>query len=44
MVAGTSAASPAFAGLMAIVDQYTGGRNGNPNTRFYSLAEQVPAA
>ena len=38
MVGGTSASSPAFAGLMAIVDQYTGGRNGNPNTRFYSLA------
>lgn len=44
MVGGTSASSPAFAGLMAIVDQYTGGRNGNPNTRFYSLATQAPAA
>ena len=44
MVGGTSASSPAFAGLMAIVDQYTGGRNGNPNTRFYSLAAQVSAA
>ena len=36
--------APAFAGLMAIVNQYTGGRMGNPNTRFYSLATQVPAA
>jgi len=44
MVGGTSASSPALAGLMAIVDQYTGGRNGNPNTRFYSLAAQSPAA
>jgi hypothetical protein len=44
MVGGTSASSPAFAGLMAIIDQFTGGRNGNPNTRFYSLADQVPAA
>ena len=44
MVGGTSASSPAFAGLMAIVDQFTGGRNGNPNTRFYSLAAQAPAA
>ena len=44
MVGGTSASSPAFAGLMAIVDQFTGGRNGNPNTRLYSLADQVPAA
>ena len=44
MVGGTSASSPAFAGLMAIVDQYTGGRNGNPNTRFYSLVTQAPGA
>jgi subtilase family serine protease len=44
MVGGTSASSPAFAGLMAIVDQYSGGRNGNPNTRFYSLAAQASAA
>jgi pseudomonalisin len=44
LVGGTSASSPAFAGLMAIVDQYTGGRNGNPNTRFYSLATQASAA
>ena len=44
LVGGTSASSPSFAGLMAIVDQYTGGRNGNPNTRFYSLATQTPAA
>ena len=44
LVGGTSASSPAFAGLMAILDQYTGGRNGNPNTRFYSLAAQKPAA
>jgi pseudomonalisin len=44
LVGGTSASSPAFAGLMAIVDQYTGGRNGNPNTRFYSLAAQASTA
>jgi subtilase family serine protease len=44
MVGGTSASSPSFAGLMAIVDQYSGGRNGNPNTRFYSLAAQASAA
>ena len=44
LAGGTSASSPAFAGLMAIVDQYTGGRNGNPNPRFYSLAKQMPAA
>jgi subtilase family serine protease len=44
MVGGTSASSPAFAGLAAILAQYTGGRNGNLNTRFYSLATQAPAA
>jgi pseudomonalisin len=44
LVGGTSASSPAFAGLMAIVDQYSGGRNGNPNLRFYGLATQAPAA
>jgi subtilase family serine protease len=44
LVGGTSASSPAFAGLMAIVDQYTGGRNGNPNARLYSLATQASAA
>ncbi len=44
LVGGTSASSPSFAGLMAIIDQYTGGRNGNPNTRLYALAKQSPAA
>jgi subtilase family serine protease len=43
MVGGTSASSPAFAGLAAILNQYTGGRNGNLNPRFYSLAAQLPA-
>lgn len=44
MVGGTSASSPSFAGLMAIIDQYTGGRNGLPNSRLYALASQNPAA
>ncbi|MDE3165901.1 MAG: hypothetical protein KGN36_08855, partial [Acidobacteriota bacterium] len=43
LVAGTSASAPAFAGLMAVVNQYTGRRNGNPNTRLYPLAAQTPA-
>jgi subtilase family serine protease len=44
MVGGTSAATPSFAGLMAIIDQYSGGaRNGNPNTRLYPLATQYPS-
>ena len=43
MLGGTSAASPAFAGLATILAQYTGGRNGNLNTRLYALAGQNPA-
>jgi uncharacterized membrane protein len=37
-VGGTSAASPSFAGLMALVNQQTGARQGNANTSFYALA------
>ena len=36
-VGGTSAASPSFAGLMALIVQSTGQRQGNANTRFYQL-------
>ncbi|MGO9127778.1 MAG: protease pro-enzyme activation domain-containing protein [Terriglobales bacterium] len=35
---GTSAASPSFAGLMALVVQRMSARQGNANTVFYSLA------
>jgi hypothetical protein len=37
-VGGTSASSPSFAGLMALVVQKTGQRWGNANTKFYPLA------
>jgi len=37
-VGGTSASSPSFAGLMALVDQKTAQRWGNANTKFYALA------
>ena len=37
-ISGTSAASPSFAGLMALVVQNTGQRQGNANTRFYPMA------
>jgi len=37
-ISGTSAASPAFAGLMALVNQQTGARQGNANTTLYALA------
>jgi len=36
-VAGTSAATPAWAGVMALVNQQTGGRQGNANPVLYSL-------
>jgi subtilase family serine protease len=44
LVGGTSASSPSFAGIMAIINQRTGTRNGNPNSRLYPLAAQVPTA
>jgi hypothetical protein len=37
-VGGTSASSPSFAGLMALVVQKYNARQGNANTKFYSLA------
>jgi len=43
LVAGTSVSSPSFAGIMAMVNQYTGTRNGNPNLRLYPLAAQAPS-
>jgi subtilase family serine protease len=43
MMGGTSASAPSFAGLMAIVNQYTRGANGNPAARLYALAASVPS-
>jgi hypothetical protein len=37
-IGGTSASAPAFAGLMALINQKTGSRQGNANPIFYSLA------
>jgi len=37
-IAGTSAASPSFAGLMALVNQHAGSGQGNANTILYALA------
>ena len=42
-VGGTSAATPSFAGLMAILNQYTHSANGNPNSKLYALAASVPS-
>jgi subtilase family serine protease len=37
-IVGTSASAPAFAGIMAMVDQKTGSRQGNANPFLYKLA------
>jgi pseudomonalisin len=39
IIAGTSAASPSFAGMMAIVDQKLGGGLGNANPTLYSMLD-----
>jgi Pro-kumamolisin, activation domain/Bacterial Ig-like domain (group 3) len=38
-VGGTSASSPAFAGIMALIDQQQNGRQGNPNLVLYTIAK-----
>ncbi len=43
-VGGTSASAPAFAGIMALVNQKTNSRQGNANYVFYKLAANQPAA
>jgi pseudomonalisin len=43
VVGGTSAASPAFAGVMALVLQHSGSRQGNANTTLYSLRSKQRA-
>jgi hypothetical protein len=41
-VGGTSASTPAMAGIVALVDQSQKGRQGNINARLYALAAQYP--
>jgi subtilase family serine protease len=41
---GTSVSSPAFAGVLALVDQKTGSRQGNANYVLYNLASQQSKA
>ena len=43
-IGGTSAATPSFAGIMALVDQSAGGRQGQANYVFYQLAAKQAAA
>jgi subtilase family serine protease len=42
-IGGTSASTPAFAGIMALIDQKTNSRQGNPNYTLYRLFAQQPA-
>jgi hypothetical protein len=44
IVGGTSASSPAFAGIMALVKQKAGARQGQAAYTFYRLAAQNPSA
>jgi subtilase family serine protease len=39
-VGGTSASSPAMAGVMALINQKAGSTQGNPNSELYALAAQ----
>lgn len=41
-IGGTSASSPAMAGVMALIDQTQKGRQGNANPTLYALATQFP--
>ncbi len=41
---GTSVAAPAFAGIMALVDQKAGSAQGVPGLVLYKLAQKTPAA
>ena len=43
-IGGTSASSPAFAGVVAILDQAMGGRLGNINPLLYTLNTTTPGA
>ncbi|HEX3896658.1 MAG TPA: Ig-like domain repeat protein [Rudaea sp.] len=38
IVGGTSVAAPTMAGVQALIDQFNGGRQGQPNYVYYSLA------
>jgi subtilase family serine protease len=43
-IGGTSASAPAFAGIMALVNQGTGSRQGNANFVLYALAKKSGAS
>ena len=41
-VGGTSLSTPVMAGIQALINQSVGGKQGNPNTVYYSLAVKAP--
>ena len=43
-VGGTSASTPSFAGILALINQHTGVSQGNINARLYLLADAIPSA
>jgi hypothetical protein len=43
-IGGTSASAPAFAGVVALVNQYQGARQGNANYVLYALAKKAGAS
>jgi subtilase family serine protease len=43
-VGGTSLAAPVVAGIQALINQNSGGAQGNPNPVYYSMAVKVPSA
>jgi hypothetical protein len=44
LVGGTSVSAPVFAGIVAVLNQYTGGSQGNINPSLYQLAATAPTA
>jgi subtilase family serine protease len=44
VIGGTSAGVPAFAGIVALINQKTGQRQGNVNPGLYALANNLPGA
>ena len=44
IIGGTSASTPVFAGIVALLNQQTGGPNGNVNPLLYQLAAVAPTA
>jgi len=44
LIGGTSVSAPVFAGIVALLDQYTGSKQANINPALYELAATAPSA